>query len=581
MQYFGEMMRLEAFDRLEELWGIGVTGLLSLLHHPYYILLFLLAFLVLLLSFWSVSFSKKVTWKMLFYNGAIICAKVVISLSFIFQVYSNKGLLDIEDNEVLRLEDVYLTPEKYVVAFGLVSSYFVIHLIERRLLLGSDTKGVSKLIFSINGDLEASPQVSAVFPQPPNFIFIQFESLDDWILDYQFNGKLIAPFLSELKRHSLYFENFSSPASSRGSSDTERMSLTGLLPPYFFKRMNIKESYHSLVDALNEEGYQTASFHNNNATYFDRDQLHKNLGFQEMYFGAESFEGEGMGTMYALDKPYYQQSVKYMGEFRKPFFAYFITMQHHYPFTTYRPETRDDFVENFKKLHRTDQKFIDLIASLYDADQALEVFFMELSRQGLLDNTFVFIYSDHSAYDNMQSERLAPYIPLIVYHKDLPDVLNVASSHLLFQVNKDPQNSSWLEDLNFKKGVYLKASSHIDIPATVAYILGIKEGESWLGSSLVSPKTFRLGPEVEKSARTPLSRKKSTYFSNLFTPALRGLLEVREPSSLAIYYEQGVAMGYGNHLVFNSKQNLLQLDQKRWYPLKYHIYYLQVAEPFQ
>ena len=494
---------------------------------------------------------------MIFYSGVMIFLKIIISLTFIIRAHTgiNAGgrlaswIATFVELTESQFDDLYLEPEQYAVSFGFINTYYAIYLVEKVILnLQSDREEEVKKLISIldehpkkdlkdsetlntqevSGNIVGSNKLENKSPSQKqsvhnmkeqehilhpfrdhNFIFIQFEFLDAWILDYQFNGKPIAPFLSELKRHSLYFKNFFSLIGVGGSSDPERVTLTGLFPPRLSTYMNIKEDYFSLVDALNEKGYQTASFHSDTATSYNRHQLHKNLGIQKMHFGNESFHGEGVGTMYTFDKPYYQQAIeKYMIKLQKPFFSYIITMQHHSPFTTYRPETEDYFLSSQKEktsFNRKDQNFIRLISSLYESDQALKFFFTELSKQGLLDNTFVFIYGDHPSY-NMRSQCLGKCVPLIIYHKDLPDGIpsdlsKVSSKSLpLFQVPKNPQNLRWLRDLNFKKGVYLRASSHLDIPSTVAYILGIEEGKSWLGSSLIARVEYNL----TRSKRLPI-----------------------------------------------------------------------------
>ncbi|MDR3310772.1 MAG: sulfatase-like hydrolase/transferase [Oscillospiraceae bacterium] len=70
-----------------------------------------------------------------------------------------------------------------------------------------------------------------------------------------------------------------------GTKNTERMFLTG------FADEPTDYSYSvSFVDYFNEQGYATTGFHAGDGWYYDRETVHKQLGFGSYYF-LESFEG--------------------------------------------------------------------------------------------------------------------------------------------------------------------------------------------------------------------------------------------------------------------------------------------------
>ena len=562
MEHFSDMIRLGAYKNLGELLSVG-PGLVYLFDKPYYVFSGLLAFLLLGLIPFVSSWRKEINKRVVFYGGAIIIANVVIFLKVVSQVNVHKALAAVDPDgpylTMFEIDDLYLNPAKYAATQGFVTTYVALYLagkslaeldqgtfkeVEKFSNLLDEGKGKTSSS-STKGISQQPPLTSARAKVKPNFIFIQFESLDKWAMEYRLNGKLITPFLSRLRKRSMYFENFYSVHSSGGSSDPERASLCSLLP-HPSKRHNVKKGSCSVVDILKENGYQTASFHANEIDDLDRNQLHDSLGIEDKYFGKNAFSGKGVGTMQALDRPFYKQSFEYLKKLDKktPFFFYFITMQSHSPFRIYDTKTLRSFMgdrydgERLKlgkttavrtttssrelsgenpnqekgqvvvTLNREDKMRLDYIVSIHEADQALESFFRGLSKGGFLENTFVIIYADHISKVFPLNQCHGECIPFLIYHKDLPAVhlRNMGDNFLseekmsveevvslredfLGEIPRNKENLRWLEELGFRVGTYLKVSSHLDIAPTLTYILGLEGREFWLGSPLTSPQT--------------------------------------------------------------------------------------------
>ena len=618
------------------------TGLAGLFNEPYYIKSSILIFLCLLLSAFIRFSYPKIGSRIALYSAVLVFGSLLGSLNFVVKISSRNLVLS-------EMTELYSEPVKYAATSGFLQTYIGIYFVERLLETKPDKMpGKLSLLLDNEGDIELHglTEVVARIDQPekssrsivrgglptnsqsipsqkPNFIFVQFESLDPWVLDYEFNGKSIAPFLSDLKRHSLYFRNFyATHYQSGGSSDPERATLLSLLP-HPSTPLNVKRNYRSLVDILNDNGYQTAIFHGNKINYFNRDQFYEHIGVDKKYFGREAFHGEGMGTMSALDKPFYEQSLEYIkedfgqracsggysgsceppipahssgirsqppigGQRKEPFFLYFITMQSHSGFEVYKPETKRYLLDGLDKLllNGKDEGLIDYMSSIYEADQALGFFFKGLVKHGLLDNTFLFIYSDHNG-GVMPLNCRGKCIPLLIYHKDLSGekMGEVSPSHsdFVYPSEKNEENKNWLDRLKFKKGTYLKVSSHLDMAPTITYILGIQENKDWLGSSLISPQTVLLNPDIGERHPSTTTSQDNHYYS--IVPSVDSRLSRFLKRSINaqgfLYYERGIALAKESSLIFNDRNNPFELIVKREILLDYYKHSIDKLESFQ
>ena len=603
VQRFGDIIRFGSYENIDELLAIG-PDLIKLFNHSYDMISIFTICLCLSLMVWARYFHLRFNKKFYFYGISFILANILISTNFLFQLNSHNlhSLKNPSKTQIdLVIYDFYLNPLNYAITYGFITTYVGVYLEDRLLTtLAKNYRGtpgkLSLLLNKIHNTNRKPPMRvhKGVNSIKPNFIFIQFESLDPWLFNHTIDGNAITPFLSELKRHSLYFHNFYSVYNLGGSSDPERGSLLSLLP-HPSKNLNVKKSYYSLVDMLKNHGYQTAIFHSNEINFFNRGQLHNNIGMDKKYFGKDAFYGQALG-MNAFDQTFYKQSLVHIKKYLKkdsPFLLYFITIQSHYPFESYKKETKqylfgNNPIQKNINLDLTDKMLMNYTTSIYEADQALEFFFKELYKNNLLDNTFIFIYGDHNS-KVVTLKCKGECIPLFIYHKDLPEkgITRTPSlkSHFLSKFIKNKNNSLWLKKLSFNKGTYLKVSSHLDISPTISYILGIEEPIDWLGSPLVSSNTTPLTSKHIKEYIEYLTiRKKINKYPiipphSAWTDVFKDEENVNEP----LYYEHGIALSTidMNSFIINSKDHPFKLISDKDKLLHYYIHSANKFEPFK
>ncbi len=278
------------------------------------------------------------------------------------------------------------------------------------------------------GELSGKPLVD----DRSNVIVVQVESLDKKLIDYRHNGREVTPFVNSLKERSLYGTNFYAQHVN-GSFDADFSLLTGLYPVnrHYSFRENDMTQFPSLVEILNDAGYETIALHGNVGEFFYRHQAYPELGFDRFYSRPDFDESrkryyiEG-GYLGINDYDFLYQSVELIEQAEEPFFAYLITVTSHTPFSFYPAEYT---IPEFESLSRPLVR--DFFNSIYFVDRSLEMFFNALERRGLTENTLFVIYSDHeSAIDTPEysssvnfvvhrNVKEPEHIPLIIKHPDL------------------------------------------------------------------------------------------------------------------------------------------------------------------
>lgn len=155
-------------------------------------------------------------------------------------------------------------------------------------------------------------------------------------MDLTFNNKEVTPNLNKLANEGIFFSNFYSQVGVGTSSDAEFTFNTSLMPSTkgtvfvnYFDR-----DYISIPKLLKEQGYYTYSMHANTGEFWNRNTMHKSLGYDKFY-NKDSYtidETIGLGLS---DKSFFRQSVDIMKQIKeeenKPFYSLLIMLSNHTP----------------------------------------------------------------------------------------------------------------------------------------------------------------------------------------------------------------------------------------------------------
>lgn len=289
----------------------------------------------------------------------------------------------------------------------------------------------------LNNNKEDLPdnKYSGIF-KGKNVIFVQCESLENFILNKKTNGQEITPFLNSLTKKGLYFDNFYEQNNGANSIDCDLMVNTSIYPlGDEITVTNYGENVYpnSLQRILEKSGYSTVTAHAVEPDEFNGTELHVNgLGVQK-YLHVEDFKyDESIG--YGLsDRSMLSQLADKLKTEKQPFLVETPTLSTHGPFNL------DPKYRELNLPEEVDKSYLGgYFQSFHFFDEQLKMFFDKLESNGLLDNTVLVLYGDHAGvhkYYNDDIQKLdyedgwwKEYdhrIPLIIYSKGIePQVIS-------------------------------------------------------------------------------------------------------------------------------------------------------------
>ena len=312
-----------------------------------------------------------------------------------------------------------------------------------------------------------------------NIIAIHAESMMTNVMDLKFNDLEVTPNLNRLASEGMFFNNFYSQVSVGTSSDSELTYNTSLMPTKsgtaFVSYSNRK--YVGIPSLLNEKGYYTFSMHANNADFWNRRTMHKNLGYQRFYSKTDyEVKKENVIGLGLSDKEFFKQSIDKIEKINAEndkWYGLLIMLSNHTPFSEVDKygEFPVDIKETITKEDGTTEEVVypymegtklgNYFKSIHYADSALGEFIEGLDEKGLLENTVIVLYGDHDArlprknydrlynydketdsvmeednpeykeYDSYQYE-LGRKVPFIIWTKDMHGTkLNFTNSNVM------------------------------------------------------------------------------------------------------------------------------------------------------
>src|SRR5690625_4818596 len=260
-------------------------------------------------------------------------------------------------------------------------------------------------------DTIRSSEKSSLFgvAEDKNIIFISAESVQSFVIGSEVNGETITPFLNDLAEdeQTYYFENFYHQTEQGKTSDSEFITENSLYPSsrgavFFTHGQN---EYHAMPEMLEEKGYYSAVFHANNKSFWNRDQMYESLHIDHFY-GKEAYEvnqenSVGWGLK---DKPYFEQSIKYLQALDQPFYAKFITLTNHFPFDL---AEADRSIEPYDSNSNTLNNYFPTVRY---TDEAIEDFFGQLKEAGLYEDSIIVIMGDHDGISANHNKAMAEFL---------------------------------------------------------------------------------------------------------------------------------------------------------------------------
>lgn len=251
-----------------------------------------------------------------------------------------------------------------------------------------------------------------------NVIYLHLESLQQFVIDYKLNVDgveyEVTPFLNSLyhSQSTLAFSNFFNQVKAGKTSDAETMietSLFGLNQGSFMVQYGGSNTQQAAPYILSQNGgYTSAVFHGNSASFWNRNNTYKQWGYN--YFFDQSYFSEATeenSFQYGLnDKIMFADSIQYLEHLQQPFYAKFITVSNHYPYTS---SLIGDEI-GFPLADSPDETINGYFATANYLDASIKAFFDYLKATGLYENSIIVLYGDHYGISNSRNPDLAPLI---------------------------------------------------------------------------------------------------------------------------------------------------------------------------
>ena len=332
-----------------------------------------------------------------------------------------------------------------------------------------------------------------------NIIVIHAESMQKFAMDLTFNNKEVTPNLNKLANEGIFFSNFYSQVGVGTSSDAEFTFNTSLMPSTkgtvfvnYFDR-----DYISIPKLLKEQGYYTYSMHANTGEFWNRNTMHKSLGYDKFY-NKDSYtidETIGLGLS---DKSFFRQSVDIMKQIKeeenKPFYSLLIMLSNHTPFSDLAlmedyKTTIDVTIDNqtVTRDYLNNTTMGNYLKSVHYADSAIGEFIDNLDKEGLLENTVLVIYGDHDArLDFEDFNLLYNYDPITDTIKTENDEGYIPYTKYNYELDRKVPFIIWTKDQNYNLNVNTPMGM-IDVLPTLGNMIGI-HSDYQLGKDIMNLK---------------------------------------------------------------------------------------------
>lgn len=311
-----------------------------------------------------------------------------------------------------------------------------------------------------------------------NVIVLHLESFQQFLINMKVDGQEVTPFLNSIFQNqaTISFDNFFHEVGQGKTSDAENMLETGTfgLPQgSLFTELGSDNVFQAAPAILGQkQGYTSAVFHGNVASFWNRDHVYKNLGydnfFDRSYFD-ESDETLGYGI---LDKDLFSESAQYLEHLQQPFYTKFLSVTNHTPYYT------DDKNFDFPSLNTGNSTVDNYVRTAHYLDQSLEQFFTYLKKSAIYQNSIFVIYGDHFGISNTDNKDIASALG-----KD-PDTWNEFDNA---QMQRVPL---MIHMPGYTKGsVNHEYGGEIDVLPTLLHLLGIDDKDYLhFGTDLLSPQ---------------------------------------------------------------------------------------------
>ncbi|ANU22460.1 LTA synthase family protein [Planococcus donghaensis] len=386
--YYSFFGRIVTYFALFQLGQVGtINESVSALLEPIYLLFFLdLVFLLVLLVF------KKYPLPALQLNRKIILAVLLVLGVGVSAVNFNLHKDEAISNNVIAAQ------EKGILNYSALEIYY-----GPENLTAVETNVSVDNLAELKEEITRIKQLNIVPEKERNYfnaaegrnlIVIQVESMQNFPVGLDVDGTEVTPHLNKLIDESFYFPNTAQQTGPGNTSDAEFILNTSLYPVAFNPTSQTygTKKFPSLPRLLAAEDYKSMTFHADDISFWNRDELYPGLGISSYYYG-EFFGEEDVIGIGPSDRVMFEKAMPILREQHmknKPFYAQLIGLTSHHPFTLPAADRKLELPERFDNSLTG-----DYLVSINYMDTVINDFIEELKREGIYENSVIAIYGDH------------------------------------------------------------------------------------------------------------------------------------------------------------------------------------------
>ena len=308
-----------------------------------------------------------------------------------------------------------------------------------------------------------------------NIIIIQLESVQEFVINKEINGRQITPNLNKFLNENIEFTNMHMQSYST-TADSEHSTITSIYP--MENGMSFSKYYTNTYDDIfkifHHENYYTSYMHGNDFNFWNRGNVYKRFEVDDLVL-KDKFEDTEYINGFLSDELLYAQGLERIKQYQAPYLSFIVSASSHTPYELEGLQDRSKVSIDVGKYK--DTYLGNYLEAVNYADYAFGIFIDGLKETGAYDNTAILIFGDHNGL-NMYNDEMLEFLEST--NPELTDVEIKLNYTNVVCVLKIPGISY----MKIEKPV-----SKLDIKPTLTYLCGIEDGFS-LGTNMFASKEF-------------------------------------------------------------------------------------------
>jgi len=215
-----------------------------------------------------------------------------------------------------------------------------------------------------------------------------------------FISEELTPTLWRLTHNGIYFSEYYQPEWGGSTTTGEVAYLIGMASRYgddSMIRTQNNNNYFTIGNQLQRLGYSSCAFHNGDGGYYERNNTHENLGYNQFVANKSGIE-DLCGYIYPDDTTMFENTVDLFLD-KEPFNIYYMTLSGHAKY-----EADEHLVDRYYERvnaavgDQYKEKTKYYICYQMELEESMKILVDKLEKAGIADDTVIVMVGDHYPY---------------------------------------------------------------------------------------------------------------------------------------------------------------------------------------